>query len=926
MGDFYHMIDARDIWNAIKARFGGNAESKKMQKSLLKQNFEEFKISKEEGLDKGYDKMQKILTQMNTLKIKPEPEDVNMKFLRGLPHSWSEIYTKWYSSSSSTLSNAAFVSTAGSSQGNLSYQESGNGGYTTTLSVSPGSSSSKGSSKSKCSIVNDVIYSFLANHKIDQHLVYKDLDQMNKEEFEEYDLKHQMEMLSVVDDVIYSFFANYEIDQHLVYEDLDQMNKEEFEKYDLKHQMAMLSIKVHRFEKKHGRKIKFNGRENARFDKKLVKCFNCKQMGHFSRECRAQGGQNSNNYQKYKSKEAGKDKSDSKAMVVVDAGIKIESDADSEGEVVFANDAIPAGVSVSAGNYMPPSNILDIDESQMVYGKKATDSSEIKTNDDSTSHSNDSVLFDFSDRSSEPSTNNLQTCDSSMECSRHNHSDHDSTDSISSVSAPASESRDTIVIDCDRQEDFPSPNLISAGQPNPVSAGDATLACNSIPLFVYAGDGILGPRPLNIQPKSTYFHSFTHNNQQIIFLITHNSLYSLYMTGGLNGKTTVKPSADFPLPDPSMVILSILRKHNLYTFSLNELAPKGPLTCLVAKASQNESTLWHRRLGHVKFKNMNKLVKCNLVRGSQEDDSDSDGEPDVLTIQSTPTPVVPIVDETTTQNDGTKSDLAKTNADNLDELAELQALQRQEQAGTEEADRLGLAFPNLNLILGVGSAFIGSSISAGSTPPVSAVNTPPMSLCASPISTDRDSISVGKSHVSADRTPVPAGRILGKFTSGIFTSSSYDEEFSGPDENNLESSLDVKEPTTVAHALVDLDWVEAMQAEMQQFRNQKVWVLVTLPDEKRVIGTKWILKNKRDAKGIVCRNKARLVAQGHRQEEGIDYTDVFAPVARIEAIRLFLAFASFMGFMVYQMDVKSAFLYGKIAEEVYVTQPEALKT
>nr|GEV36606.1 ribonuclease H-like domain, reverse transcriptase, RNA-dependent DNA polymerase [Tanacetum cinerariifolium] len=91
MGDFYHMIDARDIWNAIKARFGENVESKKMQKSLLKQKFEEFKISEEEGLDKGYDKMQKILSQMNTLKIKPKTEDVNMKFLRGLPPSWSGI-------------------------------------------------------------------------------------------------------------------------------------------------------------------------------------------------------------------------------------------------------------------------------------------------------------------------------------------------------------------------------------------------------------------------------------------------------------------------------------------------------------------------------------------------------------------------------------------------------------------------------------------------------------------------------------------------------------------------------------------------------------------------------------------------------------------------------------------------------------------
>ncbi|GKB95419.1 putative ribonuclease H-like domain-containing protein [Tanacetum coccineum] len=104
-----------------------------------------------------------------------------------------------------------------------------------------------------------------------------------------------------------------------------------------------------------------------------------------------------------------------------------------------------------------------------------------------------------------------------------------------------------------------------------------------------------------------------------------------------------------------------------------------------------------------------------------------------------------------------------------------------------------------------------------------------------------------------------------------------------------------------------------------------LWTLVPLPGGKNAIGTKWILKNKRDARGIVVRNKARLVAQGHRQEEGIDYDEVFAPVARIEAIRLFLAFASYMGFLVYQMDVKSAFLYGEIEEEVYVSQPKGFE-
>nr|GFB49299.1 putative ribonuclease H-like domain-containing protein [Tanacetum cinerariifolium] len=93
------------------------------------------------------------------------------------------------------------------------------------------------------------------------------------------------------------------------------------------------------------------------------------------------------------------------------------------------------------------------------------------------------------------------------------------------------------------------------------------------------------------------------------------------------------------------------------------------------------------------------------------------------------------------------------------------------------------------------------------------------------------------------------------------------------------------------------------------------------PKRVRPIGTKWVLKNKKDKRGIVVRNKVRLVVQGHTQEEGIDYDEVFAPVARIEAIRLFLAYASFMSFIVYQMDVKSAFLYGTIDEEVYVMQP-----
>ncbi|GJY67621.1 putative ribonuclease H-like domain-containing protein [Tanacetum coccineum] len=133
--------------------------------------------------------------------------------------------------------------------------------------------------------------------------------------------------------------------------------------------------------------------------------------------------------------------------------------------------------------------------------------------------------------------------------------------------------------------------------------------------------------------------------------------------------------------------------------------------------------------------------------------------------------------------------------------------------------------------------------------------------------------------------------------------------------------LSQEEPKKVIQALKDPSWIEAMQEELLQFKLQQVWTLMDLPNGKRAIGTKWVYRNKKDERGIVIKNKARLVAQGYTQEEGIDYDEVFAPVARIEAIRLFLAYASFKDFVVYQMDVKSAFLYGKIEEEVYVCQP-----
>ncbi|KAI3784099.1 hypothetical protein L1987_43191 [Smallanthus sonchifolius] len=163
----------------------------------------------------------------------------------------------------------------------------------------------------------------------------------------------------------------------------------------------------------------------------------------------------------------------------------------------------------------------------------------------------------------------------------------------------------------------------------------------------------------------------------------------------------------------------------------------------------------------------------------------------------------------------------------------------------------------------------------------------------------------------------PTNNIIGPLNVGVSTRSAC-EAF----ENSMFSCfISQTEPKNIKAALLENSWVEAMQEELQQFSKLNVWNLVDLPKNKVPIGTRWVFRNKKDEGGIVIRNKARLVIQGFYQEEGIDYEEVFAPVARLEAIRMFLAYAAYMDFTVHQMDVKSAFLYGKVQEEVYVKQP-----
>nr|GEY49539.1 Gag-Pol polyprotein [Tanacetum cinerariifolium] len=132
------------------------------------------------------------------------------------------------------------------------------------------------------------------------------------------------------------------------------------------------------------------------------------------------------------------------------------------------------------------------------------------------------------------------------------------------------------------------------------------------------------------------------------------------------------------------------------------------------------------------------------------------------------------------------------------------------------------------------------------------------------------------------------------------------------------------EPKNIKEAMANSAWIESMQEELHQFDRLDVWELVDKPLCKNVINMKWLWKSKRDEENIVIRNKSCLVAKGYAQKEGVHFEESFTPVARLEAVRLFIAYATHKSFTVYQMDVKTAFLYGPTKEEVYVNQPDGV--
>ncbi|GJR31543.1 ribonuclease H-like domain-containing protein [Tanacetum coccineum] len=243
LAKFHKMTDAKDMWEAIKSRFGGNDESKKIQKYILKQQFESFFASNSEGLHQGYDRFQSLLSQLEIHGAGVSTEDANHNFLRSLPTSWSQI--------SLIMRTKPGVDT-------LSFDDLYN-----NLRVFE--SDIKGATASSSSTQN---VAFVSSESTNRSSSY-------------------------TDELKYSFFTNQSSGPQLDHEDLEQVDEFDLEEIDLKWQVAMISIRLKKFYKKTGRRLQFDAKEPVGFDKTKIECFNCHNRGHFAKECRSKGNQES---------------------------------------------------------------------------------------------------------------------------------------------------------------------------------------------------------------------------------------------------------------------------------------------------------------------------------------------------------------------------------------------------------------------------------------------------------------------------------------------------------------------------------------------------------------------------------------------------------------------------------------------------------
>ncbi|GJZ22207.1 ribonuclease H-like domain-containing protein [Tanacetum coccineum] len=884
---------------AIENKLGCKTATKKTQKNLLKQQYENFAASSTEVIEKTYERLQNLIIQLEMHGDVIPQEYINQKFLRSFSQEWIMHTIVWRNKPEiETLSLDDLFNNLKAYESEVKRTSSSN---TNSHNVAFLSSSSTNSATRVVNTTQGV------NTASTQGAA---------------DSSTTVENLS--DAMIYSFFASQPSIPQLDNEDLQQINPDDLEEIDLRWSIAMLTMRARRFLKNTERKLDMANKERIGTVPVEETTSNAlvSQCGSFGYDWSDQAEEGPTNFALMAySSTSSSSSTNSKIMDKCKIGL--------------GYNAIPPPYT---GNFMPPKpdlvypsldDFVDVNESV-----------------------SESVVKKLIVETNEPKTARKEQCAQFRLCVLKVNTVKGTRVNIARPKA-----------------------VLSAVKGNKGNAVKAS-AC-----WVWRPKHKILDHVSRNNGASMSFKRFDlidakeskHMTENGSYLTDYEEIdrgFVAFRGNSKGGKITGK---DFKLTDESHVLLKVPRKDNMYSVDLKNVVPQGGLTCLFAKATPDESNLWHRRLGHVNFKTMNKLVRGNLVRGRKPALSfmrpfgcpviilNTIDHLDALTNSMNYKPVV--AGNQSNGNAGTKacdnagktrleivprkdyillplwtqdppfSSSSKDSPNAGFKPSREEEKKDAEDPGNEKKDdyinntnNINTASDenNTNNVNAVSSTVNADGTKVNVVDPKTSIELPndpnmpkledivysgddedvgaevdmnnlyvfmPVSL----ISTTR----IQKDHLvdqiirDLNSTPQTRRMIKNLKDHGLF--SLVQQRTIHKDFQNclFACFLSQEEPKKVIQALKDPSWIEAMQVELLQFKLQRVWTLVDLPNGKRAIGTKWVYRNKKDERGIVIKNKARLVAQGYTQEEGTDYD---------------------------KMDVKSAFLYGKIEEEVYVCQ------
>nr|GEZ04364.1 hypothetical protein [Tanacetum cinerariifolium] len=964
-------ITAKSFMEAIEKRFGGHKETKKVQKTIHKQQYNNFTGSSSESLDQIHYRLQKLISQLEILGESLSQEDINLKFLRSLPTEWRthiliwrnktdledqsldylfnslkiyEVEVKSSSSTSPTTQNIAFMSSQNT--------ESTNEPVSAVTSVSAASTKVHVFALPNVDTLSDaVIYSFFASQCNSPQLDNDDLKQIDVDDLEEMNLKWQMAMLTMRAKRSPKDTRNKETQRRNVPVETSTSNalvlqcdgvgsydwsfqaKEEPTNYAL---MAFNSSSSSSSDNKYIKLLKLDVmlRDNALVD--LRKKFKKVKQERDELKLKLDKFQTfSKNLSQLlasqTSKKTGLGYNNhvfNSTVFDCDKMFSSESDVSMPVSPVYDRYKSREGYHFVpppyTGKFMPP-------KPNLVFHNAPTVNETIPI-----------ALHVEPQDESEGKPMPIQKASSFVQTSKH-------------VQTPRSSVKPPVRNHAMRGN---HQHYARMTHPNPqrhVAPTAVLTRSRLVPLSTARHANIVIP-----QTKVKHQRPTKHGN--ISYLSVFEEINGGYVSFGGNPKggkiidtECIFLSFDFKLPDDNHVLLRVPRDNNMYNVDLKNIIPLGDLTCHFAKATLDESNLWHKRLGHINFKTMNKLVKGSrptwlfdidtltktmnyqpVIVGNQSNpsigiqehfDAEKAGEGNVQQYVLFPLRSTGSKDPQNTDADATfevkePESTVHVSLSSCNKTKKHDDKTKREAKGKSHVE-LSTRVRNLSEKFEDFSSNSTNEVNAASTPvpavqPNSTDNTNPFSATGPSNTTISLNFDLGGKSSYVDPSQYLNDPDMPALEDITY---SDDKEDVGAEADffNLKTNITVS-PILITrvhkdHPVTQIigDLSSAPQTRMD------------LPKGKRAIGSKWVLRNKKDERGIIIRNKDRLVTQGHTQEEGIDYEEVFTPVARIEAIRLFLAYASFIGFMVYHMDVKNAFLYGTIEEDVYVCQPPGVE-